>query len=165
MVTAMLPKASNANGDATTSSRHQETWKSAPLRRKGESLPEINPQPVDTCITGIVDAMISFKLCFPISYGIAVKYNQEQNMATFLFCGTTIRSNMLPQNARSFFLFHNSTVTSLPTMFTLLLYHSLFLAYPSVCYQFVCNLSVLRLTSPSYFKLSFQELKRKTMIF
>ena len=161
MVTAMLPKASNANGDATTSSRHQETWKSAPLRRKGESLPEINPQPVDTCITGIVDAMISFKLCFPISYGIAVKYNQEQNMATFLFAAPPfVRTCFL-----KIFLFHSSTVTSIPTMFTLLLYHNLFLAYPSVCYQFVCNLSVLRLTSPSYFELSFQELKRKTMIF
>ena len=77
MVTAMLPKASNGNHDVTTSSRHQETRKSTPLWPKRKILPEITPEPADTGILGIVDVLISFKLCFPISYGIAVKYNQE----------------------------------------------------------------------------------------
>ena len=77
MVMAMLPKASKGNSDATTSSHHQETWTSAPLRPKRESLLEINPETADTGRVGIVVAFISFKLCFPISFGIAVKYNQE----------------------------------------------------------------------------------------
>ena len=51
---AMLPKSSNGNGDVTMSSRNQETWTSAPLRPKGESLPEITPDLTDTGIIGIV---------------------------------------------------------------------------------------------------------------
>ena len=75
--TEMLPKASNGNDDFTTSSRDQDTWTSAPQRPKGESLPEITPDLADTGIIGIVDVLVSIKRCFPISYSIAVKYNQE----------------------------------------------------------------------------------------
>ena len=76
-VMAMLPKASNGDGDVTTSSRSQETCTTAPQRPKGESLPEITTDLADTGIVDIVDVLFSFKRCFPIRYGIVVKYNQE----------------------------------------------------------------------------------------
>ena len=94
--TPMLPKASNGNGDVTTSSRSQETYTSALLRSKGESLPEITTDLADTGIIGIVDVLGSFNSCFPISYGVVVKYMKEYNETIFLFCGTIILSSMFP---------------------------------------------------------------------
>ena len=84
MFTAMLPKASNWNGEVTTSSRHQETRTSALLRQKRKRLPEINHEPTHTGIIGSVDALVSFKHCF--SHHLRHRCQIQQGIRCDHFC-------------------------------------------------------------------------------